>query len=56
MNYIIMKKQKNKSLKLEKLRIAKISTSEMSTVKGEAAGDITGPLADYLISWFKICV
>lgn len=51
-----MKKQNGKSIELKKLKIAKISSDEMSTIKGEAAGGITGPLADYLISWFKICV
>lgn len=50
-----MKKQKRKSIELKKLTIAKISAEEMNTVKGEAAG-ITGPLADYLVSWFRICV
>jgi hypothetical protein len=51
-----MKKQKNTSLELKKLTIAKISASEMNTVKGEGITTITGPLTDHLISWFKICV
>jgi len=50
-----MKKQKNKSIELKKLTIAKISAEEMNTVKGEGITTITGPLADHLLSWFEIC-